>query len=87
MKNYRFLIWFLITTFFDMRDKRIKMTPTCSPRRARTNTYFLTLKDQFENLTSGQVKVRSRHVPGSQLPFFFFPDPDQNKEDTAFFLL
>ena len=27
----------------------------------------------------------SRHVPGSQPPFSFIPDPVQSKEDTAFF--
>ena len=49
-----------------MGNTKIKMTPSCSPRRVR-NMYFLTLKGQFENLASGQVRLRSDHDPGRSI--------------------
>ena len=38
----------------------MKMTPSRSPRQACSKHVLLNLKGQFQNLTSCQVKVRSR---------------------------
>ena len=60
MKNYRFSRrWFFIDNHFDMRDMKMKMTISCSPRRGDSEHVLFTLKTQFQNLTSGQVQVRS----------------------------
>ena len=58
MKNYRLSRgWFSIDNFFDMRDTKIrKMTPSCLPRRAGPEYVLFYLKDQSQNLTSGQVR-------------------------------
>ena len=47
--HYVFLIW----------DTKISITPSCSPRWASSKHALLTLKGQFQNLTSGQVRSRS----------------------------
>ena len=54
---------------FDMGDTKIEMTPSVSPRQPVRKMNFLTLKGQFQNLTSGQVKVRPRldHDPSRSI--------------------
>ena len=66
MENYRFSRrWFFIDNFFDIRDTKIKMTASCLARRAGSKEVLLTLKDKFQNLTSGQVRqVNVRSVSG-----------------------
>ena len=70
MKNYHFsLRRFFINNFFDIKDTKIKLTTSCSPRRAGSKIYFFILKGQFQNFTSGQVKVRPRsdHDPSRSI--------------------
>ena len=58
MKNCRFSRGrFCIDNCFDERHE--KMTPSCLARRSGSKHVILILKGQFQNLTSGQVKVRS----------------------------
>ena len=65
--KWKFIVFFTEMVFhwqlFDMRDMKIKMTPSCSPRRAGLATALFTLKYQYQNLTSGQVRSRSGHDP------------------------
>ena len=58
MKNYRFSRrWFIIMSFW-YQNTKIKMKPSYSPRRTGSEHAILTLKSQFQNLTSGQVRLR-----------------------------
>ena len=42
-----------------MKNTEIKMKPLCSPRRTGSEHVLLTLKGQFQNLTSGHDRSRS----------------------------
>ena len=57
MKNYRSSRrWFFIDDLLDMRDMKMKMTPSCSPRRAGLEHVLFDLERSISksDLRSGQ---------------------------------
>ena len=62
--------WFSTANFFDMRDMKIKMTPSFSPRRAGSEHVLFDLESSISksDLRSGQGQVMTQVGQYAYLP-------------------